>query len=402
MDHGAVSDRRLRIVFVGPLPPPSRGAENFSAQILSELVQRGHSVDAIVPIAQPDLDSAALGSELHPELNITRFVMPYVEVGDIPPPLEYRQREASVISELLTDALERGRPDILIAGREGVAPHLAGADGLRRLVIIHGTKMWGVSRGTVPPELAEPLLDALRRFDLILTPGRHTQRAMAALGVPGVQVIPNPVDTHRFRPFRPSPQVRGELGIDDGEVMILHASKLTEQKRPMDIVAAAEMALAGDDRLQFVIAGDGRCREEVERECNTRGLSEHFRFLGSVTHDRMPGLLNAADMVVMPSAFECQALVYLETQACGRALIASDIPAAREVVKDNVNGLLHPEGDHRALAGAILACARDPALRDRLGRQGVAAARRHSLPLIADAYEQTLTELAFGVTPSSA
>jgi glycosyltransferase involved in cell wall biosynthesis len=386
-------------VFVGPFPPPSGGAENFSADILVELARRGHSVDAIAAVAEGSEPVAQSFAERHPELTIRRFVMPFIEIGDIPPSSEFLQREGEMIRELLGQALEDGTPDILIAGREAVAPHLVEMDGFRRVLIIHGTKMWGVSRGTVPAELAQPLLAAMRRFDLVVTPGRHTQQQMSALGVPGVHVIPNPVDTARFRPFETPVEVRQELGIDDAQTMVLHASKLTEQKRPLDIVAAAAIALERDDRLRFVIAGEGRCRQEMEMQCRTRGLSDRFRFLGAVPHERMPHLINAAQMVVMPSAFECQALVYLETLACGRPLIASDIPAAREVVQDGVNGLLHTEGDTRGLAEAILTCAGDSNLRARLGTQGRLAAQRHSLPTIADAYERTLLKLSLNGSP---
>jgi glycosyltransferase involved in cell wall biosynthesis len=403
-DDGAVSDRVLRIVFVGPLPPPGRGAENFSAQILAELAHRGHSVDAIAPVADGEEPEGERFAQRHPVLRIRRYVMPYIEVGDIPPSPAYRQRETSMIRALLEPILEENPPDVLIAGREGMAVHVAGSAASRRMLIIHGTKMWGVLRGSVPRQLAQPLLEAMRTFDLIITPGRHTQRQMDELGVPGVEVIPNPVDVECFRPYEPPARVRGELRLDGEQIMVLHASKLTEQKRPLDIVSAAEIACERDDRLRFVVAGEGRCREEMELQCRTRGLSEWFRFLGAVPHERMPDLINAAQMVVMPSAFECQALVYLETLACARPLIASDIPAALEVVEDGVNGLLHPEGDTRALAQAILSCAGDPGLGIRLGEQGRITARRHALPQIADAYEQKLLELsarAFGVSPSS-
>jgi glycosyltransferase involved in cell wall biosynthesis len=401
-----VADRKLSVLFVGPLPPHQGGGAIFSAQMLAALSGRGHAIEAISPITAAALHAGDGFAHRHPDLNVTRFVVPYLFAGpNIPASAEYRRHEAAGIGELLAQALERGRPDVVIAGREAIAPYFEGASHLRRVLVVHGTTMFGIASGSYPRELAEPLLAAMRRFDLILTSGRHAQRSMAELGVPGVRVIPNPVDTERFRPLERPVELRRELGVDDGEIVVLHASKLTEQKRPLDILGAAQRALVREPRLVFVIAGEGRCRAEVQRECELRGLGGRFRFPGWIAHERMPELINAGDMVVMPSAYECQALVYLETMACGRPLIASDIPAAREVIKDAVNGLLHPEGDQAALADAILACAHDRALGARLGANGLSEARRHALPVIADAYELALTELAFGgpaATPSSA
>jgi len=372
----------------------------FSAQILSELAGRGQEIEAISPITSAALQGGDAFGRAHPELHITRFELPYLASGpDIPPSQEYREHERGLIRELVEQAVARSRPDVLIAGREAIVPQLEDLDcisGLPRMLVSHGTTMFGIERGTYPRELAEPLLAAMRRFDLIVTSGRHARTAMAELGVPGVRVIPNPVDLQRFRPLEPDATMLRELAIPAGAVVVLHASKLTEQKRPMDLLGAAERVLAENDRFVFVVAGEGRLREEVERECHSRGLGADFRFPGWIEHECMPELMSVGDMVVMPSAYECQALVYLETMACARPLIASDIVAAREVVDDGVNGLLHPEGDEERLAELIVACATDRPLVKRLTERGLESAAQHALSLIADSYEQALTELARG------
>jgi glycosyltransferase involved in cell wall biosynthesis len=61
-------------------------------------------------------------------------------------------------------------------------------------------------------------------------------------------------------------------------------------------------------------------------------------------------------------------LKLFEYMAAGRAIVASDLPAIREVIEHEVQALLVPPGDAGALAGAIRRLADDPALRDRLGR----------------------------------
>ena len=108
----------------------------------------------------------------------------------------------------------------------------------------------------------------------------------------------------------------------------------------------------------------------------------------------MPELINASDIVVMPSAGEAQALVYLETAACGRTLIASDIAAARELIEHGENGLLFPTGDAAALADTILLAAGDPGLRARLGREARRRVEPHSLDRVVGAYAELLESLA--------
>jgi glycosyltransferase involved in cell wall biosynthesis len=209
--------------------------------------------------------------------------------------------------------------------------------------------------------------------------------------VAGVRVIRNPVDTSIFHPGEGT--LRAGLAVGAGDIVVAHVSNLKAQKRPLDIVVAAETALARDPRLLFVIAGEGRCRAELESEASARGLAERFRFLGWIEHRAVAELFRSADMLVMPSWFEAQALVYLEAQACGCALIASDIPAARVVVEHGVDGMLFPLGDTDALAAAIVELAVDRPLREALVVRALDQVGAHSLPLVTDEYELAFRSL---------
>ena len=122
-------------------------------------------------------------------------------------------------------------------------------------------------------------------------------------------------------------------------------------------------------------------------------MQTHFRFVGWVDHAEIPGYLNLADIVVMPSEWEALARLYVETQACGRALVASDIRAAREVIVDGETGVLFRMGDVADLTEKILALAGAPERRAALGRQARARIRPHSLDGAVDTYERVLMDL---------
>jgi glycosyltransferase involved in cell wall biosynthesis len=108
---------------------------------------------------------------------------------------------------------------------------------------------------------------------------------------------------------------------------------------------------------------------------------------------RVPAYVNLTDIVVMPSETEGLARVYLETQVCERLLLASDIPAAREVIVDGETGLLFRTGDIDDLTAKTLLVAGDPELRTRIGRQARARAIRHTLDDVVAAYAATLEEV---------
>ena len=63
-------------------------------------------------------------------------------------------------------------------------------------------------------------------------------------------------------------------------------------------------------------------------------------------------------------------MTLLEAAAAGRAIVATDVPGCREIVRDGENGLLVPVRDARALAAAVAALAADPERRARMGQRG--------------------------------
>ena len=151
-----------------------------------------------------------------------------------------------------------------------------------------------------------------------------------------------------------------ELRIQDTDVVVVHAAVLKTIKRPLDIVCSALQALRRNPNLIYLIVGDGDLRREMIRECKTRSISHRFRFVGWIEYDLMPDYINVADMVEMPSKGEGLARVYLETQACARLLIASDISAAREVIVNGETGLLFRKGNIDDLTAKTLLAASNP------------------------------------------
>jgi glycosyltransferase involved in cell wall biosynthesis len=237
------------------------------------------------------------------------------------------------------------------------------------------------------------LLQQYRKVKLIVTPAKHLAESLRQLGVHHTKTIPNAVDLHQFSPRPKNNALLRELAIRDDAVVVAHASNLKALKRPLDVVSSAQRALQQNPRLVYVIVGDGTCREVLEEACRERRISEYFRFVGWVDYDRMADYINLADMVVMPSEGETQARVYLETQACARLLLASDIPGAREVIVDGETGLLFRKGDVDDLTAKMLSAASDPELRTAIGRKARQRVQVHSLTDAVAIYIATLQEV---------
>lgn len=310
---------------------------------------------------------------------------------------EYRDHERRGIEQEMAKAIAEERPDVLVAGRENFAwhvPELAAYHGLPSLLLVQGGTALGILRGTYAADSATALLRRFREANAIVAVAQHLARELTRLGIPGVQAIPNPVDLRRFAPGPRNAALADALGIRDADVVVAHFSNMKPLKRPLDLVLSAEHALALDPSLLYLVVGDGPLRKEVEARCAARGLSGRFRFVDWVDHEEVPDYLGLADLVVMPSAGEGQALVYLEAHASGKTLVASDIAGAREVIEDGATGILFRVGDIDDLTEKTLLAARQPELRARIGATSRERARTHSVESVVARYEAVLETVA--------
>jgi glycosyltransferase involved in cell wall biosynthesis len=283
-----------------------------------------------------------------------------------------------------------------VIGRETFALSVQGCArelGLPAVLIVHGGTTAGMLAGTLPPETREALLRAFRQADAMIAVARHLADTYRRLGFPQVRAVQNGVDLASFSPRPRSARLVGDLAIAPGDVVLVHASNLKDIKRPLDIVRSAETALRRNPRLLYVVVGDGPLRMAMEEACSHAGIAGRFRFTGWVDHEEMPHYLNLADAVLMPSATEALALVYLEAMACGRAVIASDIAGAAEVIENGRTGLLHRTGDPEGLASKTLAAAADAEWRSAIGARARETALLHPVERTVAAYAEVLAEV---------
>jgi glycosyltransferase involved in cell wall biosynthesis len=382
--------RPLDLLFVGRLPPHPGGAALSCAQLLTGFVRSGHAVRVLSPITAEQLSAGDVFAEAHPEMAVARFLIPYVRSDTHrAAPSEYRQRHDEQVRERLAALVDARRPDLIMIGQEDFGPTvsvLAESRGIPCVLRSAGIVTYGVLTGQYPPDVAADIVAGLRRVALVVTQAPHMSGDLRTLGCHNARVVPNAIDLDAFQPGPKSAMLLRELAAGPDDVVVLHASNLKPVKRPLDVVGAAARALRRDPRLLYVVVGDGMLRQAMEEACHSAGLSARFRFVGWIDYARMPDYVNLADVVIMPSEAEGLARVYLETQACGRLLLASDIPAARDVVKDGETGLLFRLGDLDDFAGQTVRAAGDPALRAAIGERARARVARHSIVHAVAAY----------------
>jgi len=173
------------------------------------------------------------------------------------------------------------------------------------------------------------------------------ERHASARAVPRakLRVIPNGVDTERYRPDAAQRvRMRAQLGLG-GEFAWLAAGRLMWKKDYPAMLRAMARQRAG----VLFIAGSGPL--EPELRSLARELGSNARFLGS--RDDIPELMNACDGLLLSSVMEGLPMVLLEAASSGLPCVAADAGGVREAVANERTGYVVPPGSPDALAAAM-------------------------------------------------
>ncbi len=252
-----------------------------------------------------------------------------------------------------------------------------------------------------------------RQFSAFLAIGDKNQTYLETYGARPKQIfrVANMVDegfwAHRERRQEERVRVRAQLGIGDGELMVLFVGKLIERKRPGDLLAALARlrSMPGSRRpVRVVFAGDGAQRAALQRRAADGGLPA--RFLGFVNIDALPGLYCAADALAHPAEIETFGAIVIEAATLGLALVLSDHVGAigpTSIARPGENALVHPCRDVASLAAALNRLACEPETLARLSANSLRISRELDGQM---AVSGTLAAIDYclrdrGVTPSA-
>jgi glycosyltransferase involved in cell wall biosynthesis len=186
---------------------------------------------------------------------------------------------------------------------------------------------------------------------------------------------------------------RRRLNVPEGAPVALFAGRLAPQKAVDVLLKAIDVLSHVRPDLITLIAGDGPQRDRLEEMARAFDLVDtgRARFLGH--RDDVPDLIEACDLLVLPSRFEGLPNVVLEAMQRGKAVVATAAPGTTEIVSDGETGLLVPLDNPTELARAIRRVIEGPDLARSLGAAGrdrVASSFRADAMIqrFADLYEE--------------
>jgi glycosyltransferase EpsD len=176
------------------------------------------------------------------------------------------------------------------------------------------------------------------------------------------------VDTERFRPVGELTKnsLRLEYGYKIENFLMFYAAEFNKNKNQRLLIESLAQIKEAVPNAKLLLAGDGPLLQECIKLTEKLGVESMVEFLGY--RNDIESLLKMSDLAVASSLREGLPVNVMEAMACGLAVVANDNRGHRELIQNNKNGWIIK--NKHDLAERIIALAKEPNVRERLGKRG--------------------------------
>jgi glycosyltransferase involved in cell wall biosynthesis len=212
-----------------------------------------------------------------------------------------------------------------------------------------------------------------------------------------VHVLPNAIDPHRFRSPNPEQSLRSRLGLE-GSIVIGHVGLFYRWDRLDVLIEAVKSIRELHPEIKVLLVGDGPEMENLKQTTIRLGMETEVILPGPVPRDEVAAYIDAMDICVLPdsNAFGSPIALF-EFMAMGKPCVVPDLGPMRDVIDDNVTGIMFRRGDYGAFKKALLRFVEDSALRIQVGaRAKESVLKRHTWA----ANAHFVVQLALGESPA--
>jgi len=350
--------RALHICFLCNEYPPGKhgGIGSFTQTLARRLAARGHKVTVVgfYPIRQRTLESdEGVSVRRLPETRL-RGAGFFLNGASL-------RREIRALDG-------RERLDILDGPENGFALIPNGLPGCKIVRMHGGHHFFYICLGKRPRAWRSWLeRRSFSRADYLCGVSRFVAeetRRLLGLGDVPIEILPNPVDTAKFRPMPEVPVIAGR---------IVFVGTLCEKKGIRQLVQAMPEILAAVPKAHLVACGrdsmdpsTGRFFKELLKSITAPEVRLRLTFKDYVDNDQLPRELAAAELLAYPSHMEAHPVAWLEGMSMGKPVVASRTGPGPEVIEDGQSGLLCNPHDPHSIAESVIRCLKDPALASRM------------------------------------
>lgn len=192
------------------------------------------------------------------------------------------------------------------------------------------------------------------RTQLLITVSEAVADDLARLGVASrsrFTIVPLGLALRPFLGVRPHPELKKQLGLRDGSVLVGAVGRLVPVKNLRLLIQAVGLLAPQYPLLNLALIGDGGEREALIASARTLGIEKKVHFLG--WRRDLPWIYGGLDVVALTSVNEGTPVSLIEAIASGRPVVATGVGGVPEVLEHGKLGILVPSGDAKALAQGL-------------------------------------------------
>ena len=182
----------------------------------------------------------------------------------------------------------------------------------------------------------------LKKVRILVAPTQKVEDALLSYGVRNpISVVPSGISLEQHHQRLTAEQrleKRRALGIRDDQQVLLNLGRLGTEKNLGELMELFAQAQKSNDKMVFLIVGDGPAREDLEKQARELGVADHVIFTGMVAPSEVQNYYQLADVFVSASTSETQGLTYIEAAANGLPLLCRQDDCLNEVLKEGENG----------------------------------------------------------------
>ncbi len=371
---------RVLVTVFEQLVPISGGGTPRISSIIDVLAKRGHEVSVAASFAVDTREVLQIlrCSKAFPLNNVSRL--------DEHKMRKYLLHHPVNICKVIREALKL-RPDLVIAHNS-----IAGSAALlarklsHSITVIDMTDLIFEYLSSYDQTAWAPLLQrsgekienkVIRESDKIITISNAMKKTLVQRGAKQehVDVVYDGVRTDIFRPRKKEARVLREKYADGFENVVMHHGVIDPQDQPEIIVDAAVDVIEAHPDTKFWLIGNGASIPYMKEKARREGLAKHFFFSGWIPFEEVPTFISACDvgLVTLPDISSARIRVTLkgfEYWACEKPIVASNLPALREVVEPWQTGLLYQAGNPKDLAEKTCILLENRQLSGKMARAG--------------------------------
>ena len=339
----------LRIVLVGPLPPPEGGMANQTQQLAELLGREGAQVNVVRTNAPYRPAAVRNWRGIRSLFRLVPYVVQLWRAG----------AHADVFHIMANSGLAWylcAAPAILVAGARGVPSVVNYRGGDAQPFLERSSRL---------------VLKILGCANALAVPSGFLLEVFARWGVRG-DVVPNIIDLERFRPGSGAA----------GHPHLVVARSLEPIYDLPTALRAFALVRKDAPEAKLTVAGSGPEEPALRSLAQELGIAEAVHFCGRLDRERMSELYRSASIVVNPSRVDNMPNSVLEAMASGAPVVSTNVGGVPFILRPGITGLLVDAGDYAAMAAAVMRLLNDPAFANRLREAAMADVQQYTWPRI--------------------